>query len=309
MIWIRKTNYVLMIWKISIEISNRVLYTIGLMDTIRFYPRFARELGEDAHQWLSGLNAMIQGQGLVVDTAKGILVNRDVLDLPESVRASAQALLLAHYGLPVEDQNPTSQIEETRDILAAIELERFGLNPREAIVEFNRINWIGLLQNYSRYSVTAVPRFRTLTEGCKGSVVLKKADILAREAEAKRDTILGIDKGDWEEARAGVKWSQTGFAQDRHREEMEIVGEYRNVAISVDHLYSVGRDRLEEVLRDVFGPLETSVQLDNNTDLTPLNYFQITLGKDMGRGVNLHIGNVLVPKTQINESAILLIES
>jgi len=261
------------------------------MKELSFTPRMAEVVGDDARQWLASMNAIILSQGVALEAAKGIFFNRYALSIDDEDLAEVTSELANHYGFDVNEAKGNKKLELQRDVQSALEFEQFEVDPFMAITEYNAHNWIDELTPYSEYKPREPIRFSTFSNSCRAAVVCIKATELSQKADVERDRILAMSTQEWNEYSNGVRWSQSARAQDVHRELMHVVKQVSDTAKYIDGLFFVKQDKREDMVRNIFKPLQTVEALNQNSQLIDIKPIDL-----MMRNKSLHLGNVLIPK-------------
>ncbi|MBI4097113.1 MAG: hypothetical protein HY428_01740 [Candidatus Levybacteria bacterium] len=106
---------------------------------IQFLPKYNRA-AEDSQlrKMLEEINQRLKRESeITVRSAKDIIFNRDLLQIPKPTRTTARRVLAAHYGFADEtDPVAASYLEE--DLTAAIDYERFGIDPSLPLAEYKK---------------------------------------------------------------------------------------------------------------------------------------------------------------------------
>ena len=255
---------------------------------VSFYPRYEERLGEDAKRWLATVNIALRNQGVTVDVSKTLVLNQEALNIPNPTKAGVVATLSNHYGLEAIKGDSLPHIYNLK---AAVDYEKFDVDPFTAIAEYQGYDWKGELAPFSeRIPEHLNLSFNTFADVNKAAVILSKGVELAQEAVAKRQIILDMTPEKWDEYRRGIRWSQSGRAKDIFREDMFVVEKVQDSTRIMSHLYFVREDRWNDMLLH-FMELPSTLQLDHNSQLASISYMELALSR-----VQLSIDRLLVPK-------------
>ncbi|EKD86960.1 MAG: hypothetical protein ACD_37C00091G0006 [uncultured bacterium] len=251
----------------------------------------------NANDHLRELNEQISSEGVTVDVAKILIANRNVLNIPGALQQTAWTTLASHYGFEPSSSGFMSENDHHRDISAAVDLEKFDVDPSAAIIEYRKHHWAEELGPFSEQFVRENSvSFAAFADVAMAAVISKKAGELTAEAEAEKQRILDMTPEEWEEYRQGIRWSQSGRASDVFREKTYVVEEILKVTRHVDGLYFIKTEKWDDVLT-LFSGLQIAQQLYEKSELRKLEYGDFTTAMLLGgRQLALHRGNVLIPK-------------
>ncbi len=266
------------------------------MEAIKYYPNFEESAGSEGVNWLQEINSRLQEGDIAVDIAKDIYKYRDSLNIPSGTKTAVTDILIAHYGLPTEYTSFFKEIEVQKDLAAAIGLEDFHIDPIQTVAEYTARNWTETLRPYATYVPNSGVRFHGFVNGCIASVVHRKTTELAVAAATEKERILQMSQDEWYAYCQGVMWSQSGRANDIYRELMTVVEAIAAPTKHIDGLTFLHKDKIESALQDIFGPLETTIALDQQTRLASITYADIAMNLQGRATVVLH--NILQPKEQ-----------
>lgn len=259
------------------------------MKELRFTSQAEAAVGVEARKWLASINAMILSQGLALEAAKGIFDNRHALSIDDESLAEVTRELAIHYGFDASEAMGKLRLDLEKDIKSALMFEQFDVDPFMAITEYKADNWIEKLAPYSRYIEPREPiRFSTFAKACKAAVVSTKATELSQEADTERDRILTMPTQEWDEYRSGIRWSQSGRAEDVYRSLMYVVKQVYAITNPIDGLFFVKQDKNAEMLDNLFMPLQTAQALNQNSQLVDIKPTDFTI-----RNRHIHLDNVL----------------
>lgn len=262
---------------------------------VTLLPDHARGAKPEIIQWLDTVNAQLGTQGVTTELAKGLIINRNVLYVPEDVMEQVRQILAAHYGLLNEDQSELGKLQHRLDLAAATNYERFKVDPFLAIQEYQQTPWKKALAPFSGYGNSGI-RFCTFADAVKAAVVRKKGKELAIDAVQRTQRIANMTPEEWNNYRAGIRWSQSAHAQDVLRESLEIAERVIGTTNFVRHLYFIKKACWEEAL-GFFLSFSSSQLLDRNSglEIRPTDF----LAGDLMGGGRRHLSTdlLLTPKT------------
>lgn len=275
-------------------VINDILQGMNEFKDISFYPKYEERVDDKAKQWLTAVNEHLRTEGLTVDVAKGLLINRHALNIPSEIQLGVDHSLSSHYGLTGSDTDDGfGKLNHSMDLAAAVDYERFGIDPLIAIQEYKGTNWQESLSPYAQYQPSSFDiGFRGFAETSRAAVVAKKGNIFTSEAIGKSERIKNMSPKEWEEYRHGTRWSQSARAQEVLREGVSISEKIMEPTRSVYGLSFIKKEMWNEVLK-YFLSFRSTQLLDENSHLRKMTVFDFMLGQ-----VHLSIEQLLLPKDQ-----------
>ncbi|GEM_PF-3377774 len=251
-------------------------------------------LTDQNRAWLAGINASIANGVVTVGASKDLVANANVLIMPPVIKEQVWSTLASHYGLTPGTSDFRAEIDHHRDIRAAVDLERFDLDPHAAIAEFQAHQWANELTpflespSYAKYLGNL--GFRVFADAVKTAVAAKKAHELRADLPAWRIRMYILDMQ--REQQGGFGHSHP-FAEEADRK--KFIAELLASTRRVDGMLFTDKDKWNDLL-GLFMSMQVAQQLDQNSDIRVLHPNSISLG----RREDVSVANVLIPKEKVS---------
>ncbi len=258
-------------------------------NVVGFIPPVQDRLTDQSRAWLAGINASIANGVVTVDASKSLVANLNVLIMPPVIEEQVWSTLASHYGLTPNTSGHSAEIDHHRDIRAAVDLERFDLDPHTAIAEYKAHQWVEELTpfletpSYARHLDNL--RFGVFADAVKTAVAAKKAHELRADLPAWRIRMYILDMQ--REQQGGFGHSHP-FAEEADRK--KFISELLASTRRVDGILFMDKDKWDDLL-GLFMSTQTAQQLDQSSGIRVLRD-----SISLGRREVISAANVLIPK-------------
>jgi hypothetical protein len=151
---------------------------------IRFVPAVEPQMTTEGLTWLADINKRLKLDGVTPDIAKAIIINTNAIYVPPDTQAEVWSKLASHYGLPLVGPGAVNEIAYQNDIHAAVDLERFDIDPHAAIAAYKTHQWVNELGPFLEdpyYEQYVRIDFHSFVGTAKAAVTFKKANELMKD--------------------------------------------------------------------------------------------------------------------------------
>lgn len=238
-------------------------------EIIQPYPRI--QLTDDRRSWLAEINSSLaSGVKIPIADMKGLLQLRHGLNITDSRRALLREELGKHYGFsPLQPSNDVQEpFRYDDDIAVAIDLENYMIDPRQALAEYQTVNWNQELEPYKnpvRGLATPPFRFSQFVAEIKSAIVYKAIDKRRARLNAEADRILAMSPDEWNEYRAGIRYAQEPYAEELRSNGLN---HYDNLErVTRTHMWGPSSKEQWKGLHERFGQFDTYKVMKDRANL------------------------------------------
>lgn len=257
---------------------------------IDFHPKIKGQVPSGVLARLDAIKAELQEKGAAPDAAKFLLVNRNFLNIPDSIMDSCRTTLADHYRLKKETVDRFGLL---KDVIACVELERFRLDPAVALKEYGQTQWQEKLVPYAEYQGAAKMSFADFVDSCKAAVVCQKGKELEKQANDEAKRILAMTPQEWDGYCKGERWSQGAHAADVKRERLFIAETVSKLARSAGSLFFVRSEQREGILTELFSKFQTAQSLGKNSEVLVPSHDDLIISRPY-----FSVDSLLRPRTE-----------